>query len=77
MCLGIPMKIMEIKNNYVAIAETMGVKRPVRIDMVPDVVAGDFVLIHAGFAMEVIDLEDALGRIELLESILVKLEEEA
>ena len=71
------MKIMEIKNNYVAIAETMGVKRPVRIDMVPDVVAGDFVLIHAGFAMEVIDLEDALGRIELLESILVKLEEEA
>ena len=71
------MKIMEIKNNYVAIAETMGVKRPVRIDMVPDVVAGDFVLTHAGFAMEVIDLEDALGRIELLESILVKLEEEA
>jgi len=76
MCLGIPMKIVEIKNNYVALAETMGVNRIVRIDMVPGVAAGDYVLVHAGFAMEVIDTENALERIKLLESML-QLREEA
>lgn len=77
MCLGIPMKIVEIKNNYVAFAETLGVRRTVRIDMVRGVAVGDFVLVHAGFAMQIIDLDDALYRIHLLESMLVKLEEEA
>ncbi|MEW5919599.1 MAG: HypC/HybG/HupF family hydrogenase formation chaperone [Bacillota bacterium] len=76
MCLGIPMKIVEIVNNFTALAETMGVRRSVRIDMVPEVAAGDYVLVHAGFAMQVIDTEDALDRMQYLETILVKLEEE-
>lgn len=76
MCLGIPMKIVEVTNSFIAVAETMGVKRSVRIDMVPEVTVGDYILVHAGFAMQVIDTEDALDRMRYLEKILVTPEEE-
>jgi len=70
MCLGIPMKIVEILDRFNARAETMGVKRAVRIELVPGVKEGDFVLVHAGFAMEIIDQNDAQERIEIFEEML-------
>lgn len=70
MCLGIPMKVVEIEKNLKAYAETMGVKRPISIRLVPEVKPGDFVLVHAGFAMEKIDPVEARQRIELFEKML-------
>lgn len=70
MCLGVPMKIDKILDRFTAQAETMGVKRAVRIELVPGVKEGDFVLVHAGFAMEIIDRNDAQERVEVLEKML-------
>lgn len=75
MCLGIPMKIIDLQNDFTATAETLGVKRSVRIDIVRGVKVGDYVLVHAGFAMEIIDQKEARERVEILGKMLSKLEE--
>ena len=70
MCLGIPMVVERIEKNLMAVAEAMGVKRNVSIVLVPDVQPGEHVLVHAGFAMEKIDKEEAEERMEILQSLL-------
>lgn len=70
MCLGIPMMVESIGKNLMAVAEAMGVKRNVSIILVPDVLPGEHVLVHAGFAMEKIDKEEAKERIHILKSML-------
>lgn len=54
MCIAIPMVIEEIKDS-VAIAQAGGLFSKVNIDLVPKVKQGDFVLVHAGFAVQIID----------------------
>jgi hydrogenase expression/formation protein HypC len=70
MCLGIPMLVESIEKNLMVVAAAMGVKRNVSIVLVPDVQPGEHVLVHAGFAMEKIDKEEAEERIEILERML-------
>ncbi|PLX97862.1 MAG: HypC/HybG/HupF family hydrogenase formation chaperone, partial [Desulfuromonas sp.] len=51
MCLGIPMQVMKIEDEM-AICEIDGVTREASLMMIDDVEVGDYVLIHAGFAIE-------------------------
>ena len=63
MCLGIPGQIVEIRsdNPHLARAEVSGVGRTINIGLLEDeqIVAGDWVLIHVGFAMAKIDEDEA------------------
>jgi hydrogenase expression/formation protein HypC len=54
MCLGVPGKIIEI-NDGKARADINGNQVEISIALTPEVVSGQYVLIHAGFAMQVID----------------------
>ena len=54
MCLAVPAKILSIHNTY-AYAETMGIRQKVNIQLIDDLLPGEYVLIHAGFAIEKID----------------------
>ena len=58
MCLGVPMQVKTIENDM-AICEIDGVQREASLMMIDDVAVGDYVLIHAGFAIERIDEEEA------------------
>lgn len=58
MCLGVPMQVKTIDND-VAICEIDGVQREASLMMLDDVRIGDYLLIHAGFAIEKIDDEEA------------------
>ena len=60
MCLAVPAKIIKISDRT-AVAETLGVKKEIDISLVPAVRTGDFVLIHAGFAIQIIEKEDAVS----------------
>jgi len=51
MCLAIPVKIVET-DGVNAVAEVSGVRRDCNVALVPDVSVGDYVLIHAGFAIK-------------------------
>ncbi|MDD3395243.1 MAG: HypC/HybG/HupF family hydrogenase formation chaperone [Anaerotignum sp.] len=54
MCLAIPTKITSVEGNY-AYAEIMGVRQKINIQLIENPMPGDFVLLHAGFAIERID----------------------
>ncbi|MEA3492482.1 MAG: HypC/HybG/HupF family hydrogenase formation chaperone [Campylobacterota bacterium] len=77
MCLSIPSKIVKIDEDNVATVDTMGIKRQVSLDLVPDEVGiGDYILIHVGFAMSKIDEEDALLSLQAYQEILEVMEED-
>jgi len=68
MCLAFPAKIVAIKDTL-ATVEKSGVKRDASLMLLPDAKVGDYVLIHAGFAMQVVDEEEVKLRDELLNNL--------
>lgn len=58
MCVGVPAKVME-KHEYSAVVDVMGTQTTVGTIFVPDVQLGDYVIVHAGQAMSIIDEEFA------------------
>ena len=68
MCLAIPMKVVEIKGNTARV-EQEGVSREVRIDFVQGIEVGDYVLIHAGIAIERVRPEQAEETLRLMRMI--------
>lgn len=65
MCLAVPLKVVEI-NGKEAVAEIESVRRRIRIDFVPTVKPGDYVIVHAGFAIECLDEQRAKENIEAM-----------
>ncbi len=66
MCLAIPACITQIEEDGLATVDILGVTRSVSIDLTPQVQEGDFVLVHAGFAIEIVDEEFARETIDLI-----------
>lgn len=73
MCLAVPLRLTEI-NGSRAIGEAMGMSREIRVDFIREPKIGDYVIVHAGFAIERLpegqamddleawaEVEDALG----------------
>ena len=70
MCLAIPSKVLKIDKNNMAEVDTLGVKRVVSLDLMPEPVeVGDYVLIHVGYAMGKIDEKEALESIEIYKKL--------
>ena len=70
MCLAIPSKVIKIDENNMAEVDTLGVKRVVSLDLMPEPVeVGDYVLIHVGYAMGKIDEKEALESIEIYKQL--------
>lgn len=69
MCLAVPSKIIEIKDS-VAKVEVDGVVRDASLMLLEDAVVGDYVIVHAGFAISKLDEEAALQTIEDMRQIL-------
>lgn len=76
MCLAIPSKIVEI-NNLFATVDVYGARKTISLILLPEPVSiGDYVLVHAGFAIQKIDEEAALDSLNLLKEIAESIEEE-
>jgi len=72
MCLAIPGKIVSIDENSspkMAKVSFSGALRDICIDWVPDVKPGEYVLVHVGFALNIIDEEEANETLKLLNDI--------
>lgn len=54
MCVGVPGKIIE-RNEYTAVVDVMGSQTNVGIIFVPEVELGDYVIVHAGQAISIVD----------------------
>jgi hydrogenase expression/formation protein HypC len=68
MCLGIPAQVMELAES-VAVVEVGGVRREVSVELLDDVATGDWVIIHAGFAIQKLDPEEAEKTLRLFKEI--------
>ncbi len=66
MCLAIPAMITEMKDDGLATVNILGVTRDIALDLTPQAKVGDYVLVHAGFAIEVVDAEYAQETIDLI-----------
>ena len=78
MCLSIPGKITEIKEDgslLMGMVDFGGVTREVCLDYVPEAQVGQYVLIHVGFAISVLDEEEAMERLNTIRE-LAEFEEE-
>ena len=63
MCLAIPLKLIEI-NGTSAVGEALGMTREIRVDFIPEPKIGDYVIVHAGFAIERLGETQALEDLE-------------
>ena len=68
MCIGVPLKLLD-RDEYSGIGEIEGVQRRISLALVPEAKVGDYVLIHAGSGMKVIDEQAAAETIALLQKI--------
>lgn len=59
MCLAIPARVTKIMEDGMAMADVGGVSRPVSLAMVENVVVGDYVIVHVGYALSRMDAAEA------------------
>lgn len=71
MCLAVPMQVKEMEGDT-AVCEIDGVRREASMMLVDGVEIGDYVLIHAGFAIERLDTADAEETIRLFREVLAE-----
>ena len=71
MCLAIPAKVLAKAGNLAKVDFGEGTTREIDISLV-DVKVGEYIIVHAGFAIEVIDEEDAKETLRLWDEILSK-----
>jgi hydrogenase expression/formation protein HypC len=69
MCLGIPMKLLE-KEGEMGWVESGGLRRQVSLALVPDARPGQWVIVHAGFAIETMSDEEATETLDMLREAL-------
>lgn len=68
MCLAVPARVLELRDNQMALVDLSGTRREISLMVLDgDVAPGDYVLIHVGYAIEVIDEEEALRTLQVFE----------
>jgi hydrogenase expression/formation protein HypC len=68
MCLSVPGKIVKIKQNMASV-DVGGMLRDISLDLCPEALIGEYVLIHAGFAIQKVDEEEAMETLAFLKKM--------
>jgi hydrogenase expression/formation protein HypC len=68
MCLAVPVKVVSIEGNEAEV-EIGGVSRRVSIVLTPEARVGDYVLLHTGYAINVINEAEAQETLKILEEM--------
>ncbi len=76
MCLAVPMRLESVEG-LSAVAEFGGVRQDVNLAILPDARPGEYVIVHAGFAIERLDEEEAEKTLELFRLMDDSLQEES
>ncbi len=77
MCVAVPIEVVELKTvegfeerPLIAVVNASGIKKEVRLDIVDRIPkVGDFVIVHAGFAIHTLEKEEALKNLDLLQQL--------
>jgi len=66
MCLAYPGKIISIKKDHKAVVNFEGIQKEINTFLIPEPKIGEYVLVHAGFAIQKMSQEDAFESLEAL-----------
>lgn len=69
MCLAVPMKLIDLCDSEHGRVELEGSRQDVNISLIDHPVPGDYLIVHAGFAIEKLDREEADKRINLFKEL--------
>jgi hydrogenase expression/formation protein HypC len=69
MCLAVPMKIVKILEHGKALVKQDDLETEVDLTLIQDPKIGDYVIIHAGYAIDLLDLEEAEERLKLFRAL--------
>ena len=69
MCLAVPMNVVDVQPDGSGVVELEGVRRTVRLELLDEVTVGDIVIVHAGYAIEKLDEDEANARLELFDRL--------
>jgi hydrogenase expression/formation protein HypC len=69
MCLAIPALVAEILENDMAVVDVGGVRKTISLALVDGVAAGDYVIVHVGYALNRLDPEEAAKTLALFAEI--------
>jgi len=69
MCLAVPMTVVEITPDGGGVVELEGVRRSIRLDLLEAPGVGDIVIVHAGYAIETLDADEAEARMALFRQL--------
>jgi hydrogenase expression/formation protein HypC len=65
MCLAIPAKVVELFDDEQAVIDLGGVRKTISVALLEEVELGDYVIVHVGYALNRLDLEEARKTLEL------------
>jgi hydrogenase expression/formation protein HypC len=65
MCLAIPVRIVEVLPGQQAVIELSGIRKEISTALLDDVQVGDYVILHVGYAIGKLDIDEALRTLEL------------
>ncbi len=69
MCVAIPARVVSFDEPGFAMVDVGGVRQRACVELLPDVRVGDYVIVHAGFALSTIDPEEAEATLELFRQL--------
>ena len=69
MCIAWPMQLLTINEDKTAIADLDGVSRRISLRLLPDAQVDDYVLVHAGYAIEKVDPLKAAEQLKIMEEL--------
>ena len=75
MCLAIPMKVIEVNENR-GVVEIGGIFKAVDVSLLPRVVPGEYVIVHAGFAIEKMNEAEARKTLDFFDDMVRLMEAE-
>jgi hydrogenase expression/formation protein HypC len=69
MCLAIPARIVEIRNGDLALVELGNIRKEISLALVEGVQEGDYVIVHVGYALQRLDVEEAERTLSLFREL--------
>lgn len=67
MCLAVPARVVELCPGATARVDMMGVQKTIAITLTPQVAPGEYVLVHAGYAIQTVSADEARQTLDLIE----------
>lgn len=69
MCLALPARVIELCDGEQAVVDLDGVQKNISLALVDDIAVGDYIILHAGYALQKLDIEEAEQTLALFREI--------